>query len=112
MQAGWVKPDLFWAWVILLGVFIVDATVTLLRRLLCGEKVYEAHCSHAYQFAARRFGRHALVTLAVGVINVVWLLPIALLVGAGWIDGVVGVLVAYVPLVWLAVRFRAGAAAE
>ncbi len=36
LQAGWVKPDLFWAWVILLGVFIVDATVKLLRRLLRG----------------------------------------------------------------------------
>ena len=43
-------------WVILLGVFIVDATVTLVRRLLRGEKVYEAHRSHAYQFASRRFG--------------------------------------------------------
>ena len=42
LQAGAVSPALFWSWVILLGVFIVDATYTLLRRLLRGERVYEA----------------------------------------------------------------------
>lgn len=36
LQAAWVSPALFWAWLILLGVFIVDATVTLTRRF-CGE---------------------------------------------------------------------------
>lgn len=34
LQAAWVSPQLFWGWLILLGVFIVDATLTLLRRLL------------------------------------------------------------------------------
>ena len=37
-----------------------------------------------------------------------WLLPIALLVGTGRIDGVIGVALAYAPLVLLAIRFRAG----
>src|SRR5690606_30192313 len=64
LQAAWIAPTLFWAWQILLGVFVVDATFTLLRRLLRGEKVYEAHRSHAYQYASRRFGRHLPVTLA------------------------------------------------
>jgi Fuc2NAc and GlcNAc transferase len=36
-------------WGLLLGVFVVDATVTLGRRLLRGERVYEAHRKHAYQ---------------------------------------------------------------
>ena len=51
LQAAWIAPQLLWSWIILLGVFIVDATFTLLRRLIRGEKVYEAHRSHAYQFA-------------------------------------------------------------
>ena len=38
----------------MLGVFIVDATLTLLRRLIRGEKVYEAHRSHAYQLGIFR----------------------------------------------------------
>ncbi|MBX9914733.1 MAG: glycosyltransferase family 4 protein [Pseudomonadaceae bacterium] len=108
LQAAWVAPHLFWSWLILLGVFIVDATFTLLRRLLRGDKVYEAHRSHAYQYASRQFGRHLPVTLAVLVINVCWLLPLALVVALGWVDGLVALLVAYAPLLWLAVRFRAG----
>ncbi len=45
------KDGLFPFWVALLvfSPFIVDATVTLLRRLLRGEKVWEAHRSHYYQ---------------------------------------------------------------
>jgi Fuc2NAc and GlcNAc transferase len=108
LQAAWVAPQLLWSWVILLGVFVVDATFTLLRRLLRGDKVYEAHRSHAYQYASRRFGRHRPVTLAVAAINLLWLLPIALWVGLGDLDGLLGVLIAYVPLVVLAVKFRAG----
>lgn len=108
LQAAWVESQLFWSWLILLGVFIVDATFTLLRRLLRGDKVYEAHRSHAYQYASRQFGRHLPVTLAVGLINLLWLLPIALWVCSGGLDGVLGILLAYTPLLLLAVKFRAG----
>lgn len=110
LQAGWTEPALFWAWLILLGVFIVDATLTLLRRLLRGEKVYEAHRSHAYQYAARRSGRHLPVTIAVAGLNLFWLLPLAALVSLGWLDGLVGVLIAYAPLVALAWFYDAGCA--
>jgi Fuc2NAc and GlcNAc transferase len=108
LQASNALSIFFWCWLILLGVFIVDATFTLIRRLLRGDKVYEAHRSHAYQFASRRFGNHFSVTVAVGLINILWLLPIAYLVVTGFIDGVVGLLIAYVPLVFAAVKYNAG----
>lgn len=108
LQAGWVAPELFWAWLILLGAFVVDATWTLLRRLLRGEKAYEAHRSHAYQHAARRFGGHLPVTLGVAAINLLWLLPIAVCVGSGSLNGLTGVAIAYAPLIILAMKFRAG----
>jgi len=108
LQAGWVSPALFWSWLILLGVFIVDATWTLLRRLFRGERVYEAHRSHAYQHASQRFGRHLPVTLSVCAINVLWLLPLALCVGTGRLEGVVGIVIAYAPLLAAAVALRAG----
>jgi len=108
LHAAWASPQLFWSWVILLGVFVVDATFTLLRRLLRGDKVYEAHRSHAYQHASRRFGRHLPVTLAVAVIDLLWLLPIALWVGVGGLDGLLGVVLAYLPLAALALALRAG----
>ncbi|WP_068635758.1 MraY family glycosyltransferase [Thauera butanivorans] len=108
LQAGWVSPELFWGWLILLGVFVVDATFTLLRRLLRGERVHEAHRRHAYQFAARHFGSHRPVTLAVAALNLGWLLPLALWVGSGGLDGITGVAIAWLPLLALAIRFRAG----
>ncbi|VVP78148.1 hypothetical protein PS914_01937 [Pseudomonas fluorescens] len=108
LQAAWSDPQLLWVWLILLGVFIVDATFTLLRRLMRGDKVYEAHRSHAYQFASRQMGHHLPVTLAVVVINLAWLLPIAVSVAVLGLDGVLGLILAYVPLVLLAIRFHAG----
>lgn len=108
LQAAWLSPPLFWAWLILLGVFVVDATFTLIRRLVRGDKVYEAHRSHAYQFASRHYGKHLPVTLAVTALNVLWLLPVALCVVLLGLDGAVGLVIAYVPLVLLAVRWRAG----
>ena len=101
-------PVLFWSWFILIGCFMVDATTTLVRRVRRGERFFEAHRAHAYQYASRRFGRHLPVTLATGAINVLWLLPLAATVALGWMDGLVGVLIAYAPLVWLAFHFRAG----
>lgn len=109
LQAGAVSPQLLWAWLIMLGVFIVDATFTLIRRLIRGDKVYEAHRSHAYQFASRQFGHHRPVTLAVACINIFWLFPVALAVVLLDVDGLFGLALAYAPLVWLAVRFHAGA---
>jgi Fuc2NAc and GlcNAc transferase len=87
LRAAWEKPEFLWSWLILLGVFIVDATWTLVRRLLNGDKVYQAHRSHAYQHAAQRSGSHFRVTLGIVLINLGWLLPIALLVGTGLLGG-------------------------
>jgi Fuc2NAc and GlcNAc transferase len=110
LQAAYQSPQLFYSWLILLGVFIVDATWTLIRRFLRGEKVYEAHRSHAYQFASRHYSSHKTVTLAVAAINTCWLLPIALWVGLGDLNPLLGLMMAYVPLWLLAVHFKAGLA--
>ncbi|MDD1009928.1 glycosyltransferase family 4 protein [Pseudomonas shahriarae] len=112
LQAAWVNPEFLWAWLILLGVFIVDATFTLLRRLLQGAKVYQAHRSHAYQYASRRCGSHMPVTLGVAAINVFWLFPLAFCVTSYGMNGMLGVLLAYTPLLWLAITFQAGEAEE
>jgi len=109
IQAAWIAPQLFWSWLILLGVFIVDATWTLFRRLLRGEKIYEAHRSHAYQYASRYYGSHKAVSLGIGVINVCWLTPLALWVGLAGLNVWLGLVVAYLPLMLLAIHFRAGA---
>ena len=79
LSANRDNPVALWVWLVLGGAFFVDATVTLLRRLLRGERVHQAHRCHAYQWLARRWGSHRKVTLAVLTANLVWLLPWAVL---------------------------------
>jgi len=110
VSAAWAAPQLLWSWLILLGVFVVDATFTLLRRLLRGEAIHQPHRSHAYQIAARRWNRHSLVTLAVAALNLMWLTPLAVWVAVGGVDGALATLLAYVPLLALVFWFGAGTA--
>lgn len=69
-------------WVVLAAVFGCDATITLVRRMLAGQRWTDAHRSHAYQRLSRRLGGHRSVTLIVIAVNVGWLLPLAALVQA------------------------------
>jgi Fuc2NAc and GlcNAc transferase len=62
-------------WPILGGVFLVDATVTLLRRIIRGDRWREAHRSHAYQHMARGMGSHRAATVTVLAVDVLWLFP-------------------------------------
>ncbi len=103
-----LAPQMLWVWLILLGVFITDATFVLFRRLLRGDKVYEAHRNHAYQNASRYFNSHKTVTLSVIAINLIWLTPLAYMTAVGLIDGAIGLLIAYAPLIVLVWRFKAG----
>jgi Fuc2NAc and GlcNAc transferase len=102
------SPVALLVWSILGGVFIVDATVTIARRMLRGDRIYEAHRTHAYQWISRRWRSHRRTTVAVMVVNLVWLLPCASLAAmyptrAVWIAAV-----ALVPLTGLALAAGAG----
>jgi Fuc2NAc and GlcNAc transferase len=97
-----------WCWVILLGVFLVDATVTLLRRMLNGARWYDSHRSHAYQHAAVLLGSHMRVTLAVLAINLLWLLPWALVANTWPVWSFWLALMALLPLILLALALNAG----
>ncbi len=102
------EPLIAWAMVILLAVFVTDATVTLLRRLLSREHVYVAHRTHAYQHLSKKLNSHLPVSLGVGAINLFFLLPIAWLVVESEIIPIIGLLVAYVPLALVAALLNAG----
>jgi Fuc2NAc and GlcNAc transferase len=95
-------------WAILGGVFLVDATVTLITRLIRGDAWYHAHRTHAYQHLARRWKGHLPVTILVTLINVFWLLPLAIL-AARYSAHVLWILAAALaPLVALVVACGAG----
>lgn len=69
-------------WLVLLGVFAFDSTVTLCRRLARREKWYVTHRESGYQRAALRLGKHWPVTAIVLGVNVV----LALLCWIGYTD--------------------------
>lgn len=67
-------------WWVLLAVFLVDATFTLLKRMFQGKRWYSAHREHAYQDLVSFGVSHAQVTLGVQAINCFVLLPMAYLI--------------------------------
>jgi Fuc2NAc and GlcNAc transferase len=88
-----------WVPAILLAVFVSDTTVTLLRRMIRGEKWHEAHRLHGYQWLSRRLGSHGTVTVLVSGVNVLWLAPNA--VAAVLLPQHAGLfaLLAYIPVI-------------
>lgn len=58
-------------WILLCGVFVFDATVTLARRVLRGERVQDAHRDHAYQRLLAVGWGHARVSGSVLVLDAV-----------------------------------------
>lgn len=97
-----------WTWVLLLGVFIVDATLTLFMRVRSGQRWYDGHASHAYQNAARHYKSHSKVTITVLVINSFWLGPLAWLSVQYPRMGLLITLVGLIPLLLFAKRLGAG----
>ena len=96
---------------LLMGVFAVDATATLLRRAgRKGVSWHQPHRSHAYQKAARLAGGHRPVTLTIAAVNSGWLLPMAL---AAWFwpeRDVAFLVLGLVPILVVVVRLGAGGA--
>jgi Fuc2NAc and GlcNAc transferase len=108
LSAAGENPAAVWEWLMLGGVFFIDATLTLILRVARGERVHEAHRSHAYQWLARRWGSHKRVTILVLMVNLLWLLPWALVATmypgrAPWITAG-----ALLPIAGLAVAAGAG----
>jgi glycosyltransferase WbpL len=102
------NPAALWVWLILGGAFFVDATVTLVRRILRNERVHEAHRSHAYQWLARRWGSHGKATVAVLGVNLAWLLPCAAFAARHPGYAAASVIIALAPLAVLAVAVGSG----
>lgn len=113
-----------WSWLILLGVFITDATFTLIKRILNKEIWYEAHSSHAYQHYARqlihkfqqqgyehrdaRTKSHRRVNLMLTLVNVFWLLPLAAAATFYPFWAFLITVIAFIPLIFIAHTLKAG----
>ena len=59
----------FILWIILYGVFLFDATLTLIRRIMHGDVWYEAHRLHAYQRLQLQQWSHRKILCGIIVVN-------------------------------------------
>ncbi len=72
-------------WLMLLGLFIFDATVTLIRRALAGERLMSAHRKHLFQRAVQMgFSHDKVVMIAMGI-NLAVLLGLIYLYESRWL---------------------------
>lgn len=94
-----------WTAVLILPMYYwVDATYTLLRRLLRGEKVWQAHRSHFYQQGARKLGSHAAVAGRIAILNLL-LIGLALASTYSWQAAIGSILLALAATVTLCRHF-------
>lgn len=103
-----ISPGLGVAVLVLYGVFLVDATVTVVTRLLRGKNPAVAHRSHGYQILSRRAGRHLPVTLGSIALGAAWLFPWSYAIAVDGMGSVEGAMVALMPLVVLAIVVGSG----
>ncbi|MDH5552934.1 MAG: glycosyl transferase, partial [Nitrosomonas sp.] len=94
---GWVNG--LWSWcfpLLVFSPFIADATITLIKRGLRHEKIWQAHREHYYQriiqsgFGHRNTALSGYVLMLTVSISAVWALDhdilIQYLVGAAWLS--------------------------
>ncbi len=99
---------LWWLALLLPLYYWADATITLVRRGLRGEKVWQAHREHAYQAAVQNGASHARVAGFLGLLNAA--LVVLTIVGVaavlpGWTALLLGTLLTAAALWYLRVRF-------
>lgn len=80
LAAGRVRPDAALAGIAWVAPFLMDAIVCVVRRALRGERVWQAHRSHAYQNLVRRLGGHARLLGVWWALMICVYLPLAALV--------------------------------
>ena len=87
-------------WLVLLAVFVTDASGTLLWRMVTGQAFTRPHRLHAYQRLSRHWGSHLKVDMLLLAFTMLWLLPLAWAVQVWPHHGVLLVILAYLPPLW------------
>lgn len=96
------------AWAILFAPFVTDASATLGRRLIAGERWDQAHRGHAYQLLIRGGCRHRRVAAGLAALLLLGLWPLAYLSAVWPESGLTVTLIAYAltGTIWLVIVLR------
>ena len=99
-------PQTLWAALILCSAFVIDASITLLRRMWLGRRWYTAHREHVYQWLVRSGFGHGRVVMFYLAWNLLLALPMAVWALLQPQFGPVLLAIVLVAGVWLQARVR------
>jgi UDP-N-acetylmuramyl pentapeptide phosphotransferase/UDP-N-acetylglucosamine-1-phosphate transferase len=113
---GWLLLEAalkgFWAAALILPLYyLADATITLSRRLVAGERIWQAHAQHFYQKAVRRGLSHATVVRIILLANGVLIVLALLAAGGAEAAALTGALATVAVLLIVLARWRGGGGA-
>lgn len=93
-------------WLIILSIFICDATFTLVYRAFTGQKWYSAHKEHAYQRLISLGLSHKQITVGIFALNTTILFPLSLASIYWQAQGfwLMGINVLCLLLIWLSIK--------
>jgi len=108
VRAAYMNEMPISVFLILFSYFITDTGITLLRRLIRGAQIFQAHREHAYQKLVQRGYKHSQVASAIAIYNIVWLAPLAFATIYFQDFGPIFLVTAYLPTIIFCVRIGAG----
>lgn len=79
--SGWAGG--FYTYLLLMALFWFDASFTLIKRILRGEKFWQPHRQHLYQQAAQKGFSHLEITLFFVTVNMLLFVAAAMMAGIG-----------------------------
>ena len=97
-----------YTWLILLSIFISDSTYTLFVRIVTKKNITQPHLTHAFHLLASNKNSQVFVTKRMIILNIFWVLPMAVLSNFYMNYNVVITFIAYVPMVVYLIKIGAG----
>jgi len=97
-----------YTWLILLSIFVSDATYTLFVRIVTKKNITEPHLTHAFHIITKKKKSQTFVVKSLIIINMFWILPMALLSMIHTDYHIIIAFLVYLPIFLYLVRIGAG----
>ena len=97
-----------YTWLILLSVFIADASYTLVVRIVTKKNIFQAHLNHAFHIVTKNNNSHTYTNKVLIAINIIWVLPFAIISNIYKEYNVLLTIFVYLPFIFYLINIGAG----
>ena len=97
-----------YTWLILLSVFIADASYTIIVRIVTKKNIFQAHLRHAFHIVTINNNSHTHTNKALIAINIIWVLPFAIMSNIYREYNVILTIAVYIPFIFYLINIGAG----